>query len=614
MNPDCTPGPESFDRPRCPRENRAERGASAALRSWWILLFLGWLSSPPAQAYVLQRDETGRGLHVDFTPDFTPKLTYHLGSSGSVRGVLSNEWVNARAAIGQWQAVPGTQIQFVESPIPITSVSQIPLEDGRVDILWVNPGPHPLHPDFGPFSISLASSGQVAVTYLFLDPIDPSIILQAIILVRRDLDYTTAYTEASASRPFLETVILHELGHVLGANHSPLGTSTLWWTSGGGVNAAAGLSADEVAFAQQVYGKPATVKGLGRVTGTVRLNGAAVLGAMVVAERTNGIVVSATLSRANGTYELAGLPPGTYQLRVAPLDPNAGGDAFLVRGLDIDVTSAAEYAPANTSFQGPPPTPITVTANGAQIRDFAVTGTLPAWRITEVRQGFHRADRASADLALQLAPGTSDAWVGVYVPGTIATNATLRLSGDGITYGETEVLLPPVLRSLTLIQVPVTVAATATAGPRTLELTADGKTVRAIGFVEILPNFPDDNFDGLSDLFQRSYWSPFTQAAAAPALDPDGDGYTNLREATGGTNPTNAASLPLRISANYSTGKITVNANVVSGKSYQIFARDALSFGWLPWGSARLAAGELLTWIDDRPLAGERYYQVRRSP
>ena len=38
-------------------------------------------------------------------------------------------------------------------------------KDGRVDILWVNPGQHPLHPDFGPFSISLASAGQVAVSF-----------------------------------------------------------------------------------------------------------------------------------------------------------------------------------------------------------------------------------------------------------------------------------------------------------------------------------------------------------------------------------------------------------------------------------------------------------------
>lgn len=578
------------------------------------LMLLVWLVAAPARAYVMQRDESGHPLQMDFTAGANLAFTYHLGTSGSVRGVVSNEWVNARAAIAQWQSVPGTRIKFQEGPSTISTVSQIPLEDGRVDILWVNPGTYPLHPDLGNFSIPLSNSGQVAVTYLFRDPAAPNLILQAIVLIRRDLDYTTAYTETSANRPFLETVILHEFGHVLGANHSPLGTATLWWTSGGGVNAATGLSADEIAFAQGIYGKPTTLSGLGRVNGTVRLNGAAVLGAIVVAERTNGTVVSATVSRANGTYELAGLPPGAYQLRAAPMDPNAGGDAFLVRGADLDVTTNAEYAQANTGFQATPPSLVAVTANGSSIRDFTVTGIAPTFRITEIRQGYHPLDRSSGDLALQLAPGTVGAWVGVYVPGTLPTNATLRLSGDGVTYGEAEILPPPVLRNLSLIQVPVSIATNAASGSRSLELTVDGKTTRAIGFVEITPLFPDDNFDGLSDLFQRTYWSPFTQAASAPGADPDGDGYTNQREAAGGTSPIDFSSYPLRVTASYVLGKITVNATVVSGKLYQFYSRDTLLLRWEPLGSARIASAESLSWSDDRPVLGERYYQVRRVP
>ena len=583
------------------------------LPGWtWLLIGLLVASLRPAGAFVLQRDAQGRPLHVDFA--VTPTLTYHLGTTGSVRGVLSNEWVNARAAVGQWMAVPGTRIRFQESPTPIANVSQIPVEDGRVDILWVNGGTYPLHPDFGGYSLSLSSAGQVAVTYLFTDPVDTSLILQAIILVRRDLDYTTAYTEATASRPFLETVLLHELGHVLGANHSPLGTATLWWTSGAGANAAAGLSADDVAFAQSVYGIPKTLAGLGRISGTVRVNGAPTLGAMVLAERTNGIVVASTVSRANGTYELAGLPPDAYQLRAVPLDPDAGNDAFLVRGLDLDVTAALEYAQANTAFQPTSPVRVSVAANSTQTRDFNPTPGSPPLRVTEIRQGYQRDDRASGDLALQLAPGTSEAWVGVYIPGAVPSNATLRVTGDGLTFGPTEILAPPVLRSLSLVQVPVRVATNATAGPRTLELTVDGKTALAFGFIEVTPSAPDDNFDGLSDLFQRAYWAPFTQSQAAPGADPDGDGYTNLREAVGGTDPRTSADAPLRLTVQSSSGKILVNGNVVVGKVYQAWTRGALTAPWTPWGTGRMATTETLTWTDDPPSAGERYYQIRKIP
>ena len=573
----------------------------------WLTVWLGFLLAGPGFGYVLQRDGVGRPMRVDFNR--TPKLTYHLGTTGSVRGVVSNEWVNVRAAAAQWQAVPGTNIRIEEGPT-VASVAAIPAVDGRVDILWVNPGSYSLGPDFGGATLALFST-QVAVSYLFTDEFSTDVILQAVILVRKDLDYTTSYSDLSANRPFLETIILHELGHVLGANHSPLGTATLWWFSGGGVNASSGLSADEVAFAQNVYGTTSTRAGLGKISGAVRLNNGPLLGAVVLAERSNGVVVSAAVTRANGTYELAGLPPGVYQLRATPLDPSIGSDASLVRGSDLDVTSAGEYALANTSFQSTPPLTVTVTANSSQVRDFAVVGAgASPLRITGIRQGSGRFDRANEDLALLLAPGVSDYWVGVFVPGSVSANAQLRILGDGFTYGATEVL-PGALRQLTLVQVPVSVAVNAVAGPHSLELTVDGRVARAFGFLEVSPAFPDDNFDGLSDLFQRAYWSPFTQAQAGPGLDPDGDGYSNRREAAAGTNPLSGASHRLVVGIRRSAGKIIVNAEVGVGKSYQLYSREGLGSAWAGWGAVRVAAGEGLEWTDDRPQVTDRFYQVR---
>ena len=577
----------------------------------WLIVVLG-MSHLTTEAYVLQRDEQNRPLHISNT--LTPTWTYHLGTSGSVRGVLSNEWVNARAAVGQWLAVPGTTLKFVEGST-VSSIGKIPAEDGRVDIIWVDPGiPYPLDSSVGGGPISVANS-QVAVTFLFTAQDTPDVILQAIVLVRRDLDYTTSYTDLSANRPFLETVLLHELGHVLGANHSPLGTATLWWNSGGGANAAAGLSADEVAFAQGVYGTAATQATRAKISGTVRLNGAPVLGAVVLAERTNGILVSATVSHQNGGYEFAGLVPGTFQLRVVPLDPPGSDDSSLVQGSHLDVTANNEYLLANTGFQPSLPSVLTVAANASSVRDFSVIATsAPPLRISGIRQGLNQDDLATSALALQLSPGQTEKWVGVYVPGLTATTATLRLSGSGLSYGNTLVLTNQTLRNMPLVQVPVSVDSTAPAGPRTVELTVGGIVIRANGFAEVLPAFPDDNFDGLSDLFQRAYWAPFTLAAAGPLVDPDGDGYTNQREAAAGTDPLNAKSLPLRSTARLSGGKVIVTETVVLGKNYQLYARDGLSLGWMAVGGLVVAKGEAQEFTDDRPLNSERYYQVRRLP
>ncbi len=206
------------------------------------------------------------------------------------------------------------------------------------------------------------------------------------------------------------------------------------------------------------------------------------------------------------------------------------------------------------------------------------------------------------------------AWIGVYVPGLTARDVSLRLSGGGITYGTTEVRTEQTLRNMPLVQVPVTVATTASTGPRTLELTVGSSVIRANGFVEVLPTVPDDNFDGLSDLFQRAYWAPFTQVAAGPLQDPDGDGYLNQREASAGTNPIDPQSFPFRVSARISNGRIIVTGSVLIGKSYQLQVREALLAPWVNLGSPVLAKAESQDFLDDRALSLERYYQIRRVP
>jgi len=526
--------------------------------------------------------------------------------------VPTEEWNNVRSALGQWQAVPGTGIQFMEGS-PIVSTRQIPVEDGRVDVVWVDPGISSLASGFNGYQISLAA-GKVAATWLFTDNLATSEIVQAIILVRRDLDFTTQYSESSATKPFLETVLLHELGHVLGLSHSPLATSTLWWSSSAAVNATTGLSADEIAFAQNVYGTATTVAGLGKISGTIRMNGSPVLGAMVLAERTNGVLVSATVSRANGGYELGGLSPDTYRVRVHPLDPNGGSDTFLVRGLDLDVTGLGEYDLAQTGFQSTVPVSIILSKKTVQTRDFALIAPAEApRRITEIRRGLDRNDRLSGDVAIQLAPGIRDAWVGVYIPNLAAGSATLRVSGVGLSYGTTEIL-PGALRQLTLVQVSVTVDPKAAAGPRTLEVEVGATVIRANGFVEILPSYPDDNFDGFNDLFQRKFWNPFTVIDSGPEMDPDRDGYTNQRELAGSTDPISVDSYPLKLSVTREGSRLGISANVGIGKTYQLYRRDDLGGAWQASGVPRLAIAESLVWLDDISVSKARFYSVRREP
>lgn len=582
------------------------------------------LAPIPVSAAVLRTESGSPPLRwnfdqylADFFPDQNPNtraIRFHLGTTVSRFGVQSNEWNAVRAAFGQWQAVPGTKIRFEEST-PTQAPSNISSLDGRNDVVWLSPGTYG-QGDLGE-RIAL-TSGTIALTTLALDfdfdGNSSGTIVEADTLINRDLSFLTDYANPGASLVFLESAMLHEIGHWLGMNHSPLGAATLWWFSGNGVGAGSGLSSDDRSFARSTYGLPATLAADATLTGSVRINGSPVFGALVAAEWTNGVVLAGTITETDGSFRLPGLPPGTYRLRTYPADPNSGTDNSLVRGLEIDVSAARRYSGANTAFLPLADAPVTLAAGSTTARTLAVSAGSPPFRITEIRTGFNRAGRASGDTPLLLPAGGSNLWVGVFVPSPFATEAQLRVTGPGITHGATEVV-SPALRQLTLVQVPVSVAADATSGIRSIELTANGFTASAVGFVDIAPMAPDDNFDGLDDLFQRRHFAPWTAPEAGPEADPDGDGFVNRRERDMGSIPTDPNSVAYRITRIRRTlagSEITWES--APGRRYQLWKRDELAAAWVNVGGPVTATGETSTTTDPDTQPSERFYRVTHAP
>lgn len=554
---------------------------------------------------------------ADFFPDQNPStraVRFHLGTTVSRSGVQSNEWNSVRAAFAQWQAVPGTKILFEEGS-PVSNPVNVTALDGRNDVVWLPSGTYG-QGDLGE-RISLGS-GTIALTVLSLD-VDfndstTGTIVEADTLIHRDLDYVVDYQSTTASRIFLESVMLHEIGHWLGMNHSPLGAATLWWYQASGVGAGAGLSSDDLSFARSQYGKPEALLADGTLRGTVRLGGTGVFGALVAAERPDGMVVAGTVTESDGTFRIPGLPAGQYRLRAYPADPNAGGDASLVRGLELDVSAARRFSGANTAFLPTLDAVVTLGAGASMERNLTVGVGTPPFRITEVRTGFNPAARASGDQPLLLPAGQSNLWVGVFVPSNLPADAVLKVTGPGLTHGPTQVI-PQALRQLTLVQVPVTVAVDAPAGLRSIELTANGFTASAVGFIDVDPIAPDHNFDGLDDRFQRQYFFPWTRSEAGPEADPDSDGFVNRRERLMGSDPTNRSSVAYRLTRI----RMTVDGTELSwesapGRRYQAWSREALTSGWVKVGTPVTAVGESSTLTDPRPASAVRFYRIADAP
>ena len=156
----------------------------------------------------------------------------------------------------------------------------------------------------------------------------------------------------------LESIALHEIGHLLGLGHSALGETEVR-TGGRAVLAAEAvmfpiafssgstigrtLRADDIAGISDIYGNDTFREERGSISGRVVKNGNGVVGAHVIAfnPRTGKMVGGFSLN-AQGAFVIGGLEAGPHVLRVEPLD-DGDVESFFDLTLNIDVNFKAKF-------------------------------------------------------------------------------------------------------------------------------------------------------------------------------------------------------------------------------------------------------------------------------
>ena len=197
----------------------------------------------------------------------------------------------------------------------------------------------------------------LAATNFLIDVTDGEIV-ESDIFFNTTFPWTTA-AAGETGRFDIESIALHEVGHLHGLGHSALGETEI--RPGGrrvlgaqavmfpiaftaGSTADRTLKADDIAGITDIYPRNnASSRRLGSMTGRVTKNGAGVLGAHVVAfNPTTGALVGGFTLSDDGTFTIGALEPGPYVLRAEPLD-DGDLESFFDSNVTVDLNFRVRF-------------------------------------------------------------------------------------------------------------------------------------------------------------------------------------------------------------------------------------------------------------------------------
>ncbi len=278
--------------------------------------------APRARAYTLQYTSTAATTQVRWpTTNITVALSTSLNNPpGYVRATGADVVLAARRALSRWALA--SNIQFTVIPnnnaqdAIADGVSLITIADTGANRSLFATGVQP-----GRARVTFDGAGNISEADLAVNP-----------LVTRFDPFGNQIasffsTDGADGSYDLESTFVHEIGHMLGLEHSGVVAATMQPRQGtnGTYNlpnlTTRTLSADDVAGIRSIYG-PRT--GLGSIAGRVGYGsptGTAAFGAHVFAEdAATGRLVAGNVANAAGNYRIDGLPPGQYRVVVEQLD------------------------------------------------------------------------------------------------------------------------------------------------------------------------------------------------------------------------------------------------------------------------------------------------------
>ena len=401
------------------------------MRGRWILagaLSLGALAyvrNPVPSATKLFRPDAmniqfllNGSMHPGFTNNDGNVI---LTASSNVTGALT-------AAEATWASIPTTAVGFL--PLLPTTTDNDPT-DGKHVITITDT------------AANRSTVGQFLAITLYRFRSDGTILDTDIIFNPKGTDSSgnvvSFSTDHAPGTYDLRSVVMHEMGHALGANHSGVIGATMYqnmlpfasFSTAAEATLSSTPGSDDIAFLTNTYPAPGAAAQLGSIAGTVSFQGGGpVLGALVNAiDPSTGIAIGGLSSLTDGTYTIASVPPGNYQVYAQPLNGP-------VMPANLNLTATQVTGAFRTTFSGGNASPavVGVIAGNTASAEISVDPASSAISIAHLGVGSAGGnDWVYADLKSAIAGKATDVLLwGTGIDASV-TPDQLHVLGPGVT-------------------------------------------------------------------------------------------------------------------------------------------------------------------------------------